>query len=355
MLLPRRINVKLHRRPARILITASIVVLAACTTNHESHRGSGVSRDEAAATPQSRLTSLPQAPLPQVTKVELGAKAFAPDKVRIAIHLPPGYDPDSGRTYPVLYLNDGQDAAAVKLEPTLARLYADGAIEKVIVVAIDMLPDRMGTYGLSDRARQRSLLGDSRFGPVGGRAHDYSEWVAGELVPYIDRHFHTKPEAGGRSVLGWSLGGLNAFNLGWEYPEVFAQVGAFSPSFWLSSDRTDAASVQRTRLAQRMVQAGPKRAGSRFWFAVGSAEETDDRDGDGVIDAVDDTLDLARGLARQGYSANLEYALRPSRDEDVAFQLLPDGQHNQASWARMLPLFLRWAYGKERSDAAPQE
>jgi S-formylglutathione hydrolase FrmB len=290
-----------------------------------------------------------------VIEVELEAKAFAPDKIKVAIYLPPGYDRASATTYPTLYLNDGQDAAEVGLVPTLEKLYADHAMEKVIVVAIDMLPDRMGTYGLSDRARQRSVVGDSRFGPVGSRAHDYSEWVAGELVPYIDAHYRTRRASEARGVLGWSLGGLNAFNLGWEYPDVFGQVGAFSPSFWLSSDRADAASVQRTRLAQGRVEAGPKRVGSRFWFAVGTAEETDDRDGDGVIDAIDDTRDLVRGLARLGYSANQEQASSPPRDEEISFHLLSGGQHNQASWARMLPLFLRWAYGKKRSGAPPQQ
>lgn len=337
----------------RILVVASIMILPACATHHEVRR-SDVSREGAASRLGSRPTSLLQVPQ-QVIDVELEAKAFAPDKVKLAIHLPPGYDPAAAIAYPVLYFNDGQDAVTVELEPTLAKLYASDAMEKVIVVAIDMLPDRMGTYGLSDRAGKRSVPGDSRFGPVGSRAYDYSEWVAWELVPYIDNHYRTRRTPAARSVLGWSLGGLNAFNLGWEYPDVFARVGAFSPSFWLSSDRANAASVQRTRLAQGMVEAGPMRAGSRFWFAIGTAEETDDRDGDGVIDAVDDTLDLARGLARLGYSANLEDALRPSRDQEVVFHLLPDGQHNQASWARMLPLFLQWAYGKERSDAPSQE
>lgn len=345
------------RWSARIMIVAWIAILAACATHQA--RGGDASLDSSIDVLPSRLTSLPQVRpqvlLPQVVMVELEAKAFAPDKVKLAVHLPPGYDPAAAIDYPVLYLNDGQDAAAVELEPTLAKLYAEDAMGKVIVVAIDMLPDRMGTYGLSDRAGKRSISGVSRFGPVGNRAHDYSEWVATELVPYIDANYRTRHTPEARSVLGWSLGGLNAFNLGWEYPDVFARVGAFSPSFWLSSDRADAASVQRTRLAQGRVEAGSKRTGSRFWFAVGTAEETDDRDGDGVIDAVDDTLDLARGLARLGYSTNLEYASHPSREEEVAFELLPYGQHNQASWARMLPLFLQWAYGKERSDAPSPE
>ncbi|HEY5970367.1 MAG TPA: alpha/beta hydrolase-fold protein [Pseudoxanthomonas sp.] len=331
-------------------VAALVLFISACATGT---RRSDVSRDPGIDARSSRLTSLPRVVHPQVVNVELDAAAFAPDKVKLAIHLPPGYDLAAAVEYPVLYFNDGQDSEAVGMVATLARLHEGDAIEKIIVVAVNMLPDRIGTYGLSDRAAQRSVVGDSRFGPVGNRAQAYSQWFATELVPYIDANYRTRRLPAARSVLGWSLGGLNAFNLGWQYPEVFGQVGAFSPSFWLPSDLTDAASAQRTRLAQGMVEAGPKRAGSRFWFAVGTAEETDDRDGDDVIDAVDDTLDLGRGLARLGYSVNLEHALRPSRSEDVAFHLLPDGQHNQASWARMLPLFLQWAYGKD-AVAAPR-
>ncbi|MEO6102844.1 MAG: alpha/beta hydrolase-fold protein [Pseudoxanthomonas sp.] len=333
---------KPFRWQAQIMIAAFVVMLFACATPPGSRRSSDASRDSSVDT----LSARPAMPA-EVINFDLEAKAFVPAKARISIYLPPGYDPASSTTYPVLYLNDGQDAAAVGLGTTLARLYAEDAIRKIIVVAIHMLPDRMGTYGLSDRAARRSVSGDSRFGQVGSRAHEYSEWVAGVLVPYVDARYRTRRAAAGRTVLGWSLGGLNAFNLGWEYPDVFAQVGAFSPSFWLVSDRSDAASIQRTRLAQAMVDAGPCRPGSRLWFAAGSAEEADDRDGDGVIDVVDDALDLVRGLERLGYTANVDYASRKSREEQVSFLLLHGGQHNQASWARMLPLFLQWAY---RSD-----
>jgi len=289
-----------------------------------------------------------------IVKVELEAAAFAPDKPKIDIYLPPGYQADSAARYPVLYFNDGQDAAAVGVEAALEKLYAQRAIRKVIVVAIGMLPDRMGTYGLSDSKAGHSVAGGSRYGTVGARAHEYSEWVVSELVPYIDARYRTEHDPADRAILGWSLGALNAFNLGWQYPEVFGRVGAFSPSFWLASDRTDAASVQNSRLAQRMVETGPRHAGSRFWFAVGTAEETDDRDGDGIIDAVDDARDLAAALGDLGYSYNPDYnsnnGLRAAPDADVSLYLLEAGQHNQSSWARMLPPFLIWAYGVQPAD-----
>ena len=292
------------------------------------------------------IVLLPCALHAQVQKLELAAPTFAPERIHVTVYLPPDYAHSTAR-YPVLYANDGQDMPAVGLQATLAQLYGEHAIEPIIVVAVDMLHDRASGYGLSDRMRGQSVVGGSRIGAIGLRAADYSSWLATSLVPYVDAHYRTRADARQRTVMGWSLGALNAFNLGWQYPDVFGQVGAMSPSFWLAGDRSDATAVQRTRLAQAMVDRGPKREGLRFWFAAGTAEETNDRDHDGVIDVIDDLQDLVdgwhgegaqrRGLRQLGYSTM-------GADADVTVFLLPGGHHQQASWAKMLPVFLRWAF-----------
>ena len=295
---------------------------------------------------------------PSAVHLTLDAKAFAPEQIKVTVYLPPGYaEKDAAQSrYPVLYANDGQDMAAVGLRDTLARLYAEHAIEPVIVVAVDMLADRASGYGLSDRARRRSVVGGSRIGPIGSRAYEYSDWVATQLVPYVDAHYRTRANAGDRTMLGWSLGALNAFNLGWEYPEVFGRVGAFSPSFWLAADRSSPQSVESSRLAQAMVDRTTARKPLRFWITVGGREETNDRNGNGVIDAVEDARDLVegvrfpngtreRGLRDLGYRVDDEHGDHPSPDADVTFYVLADGEHNQATWKRMLPPFLVWAYG----------
>jgi S-formylglutathione hydrolase FrmB len=290
----------------------------------------------------------------RMQQLKLAAPAFAPERITVTVYLPPGYDAHAaaGRRYPVLYANDGQDMPAVGLQATLAKLYGEHAIEPLIVVAVDMLHDRASGYGLSDRRRGQSVVGGSVIGPIGLKAADYSSWLATTLVPYIDAHYRTRADAHSRAVMGWSLGALNAFNLGWQYPDVFGTVGAMSPSFWLAADRSDAAAVQRSRLAQGMVDRGPRRVGLRLWFAAGTAEETNDRDHDGVIDVIDDLHDLIdgyrgegiqrRGLRQLGY--RIADANTPARDADVSLVLLPGGRHQQASWAVMLPVFLRWAF-----------
>lgn len=287
--------------------------------------------------------------------LEVPAPGIAETPLRVRVHLPRDYAEQTDARFPVLYLNDGQDAEAVALEETLASLQADGSIRPLIVVAIDAPPDRLAAYGLSDRSAARSLPATTAHGTVGARAHAYSEWLAHTLIPLIDERYRTRAVQDGRAVLGWSLGGLHAFNMGWQYPELFGRIGAFSPSLWLAADRSSPESAQRTRLALRMVDGARPRevTAPRFFFGVGTHEESEDRDGDGVNDALDDVRDLVeggsqgdgafKGLRQLGFSINPDHATRPNR-ADVALHVLDGGRHHQSAWKRLLPSFLRWAY-----------
>ena len=292
-----------------------------------------------------------------VDTLQLAAPGLSPKSIRVRVLLPAGYRDDTATRYPVLYVNDGQDMEAVALRETLARMTDDGTLQPLIAVAIDMPPDRMAAYGVSDRSARHGLVAQTKYGPVGVQAHAYSEWVAHTLLPMVDAQYRTRPSADARTMLGWSLGALNAFSVAWEYPELFGRVGAFSPSFWVSADRESPLAIQRTRLVQRLVDTSAPRHGLKLFFAAGDKEETDDRDRDGTIDVLDDVRDLMvgdgssgtamRGLAQHGDTINLDYAAHADGADAVLYRL-PGGEHNQASWARMLPVFLRWAYADAR-------
>jgi S-formylglutathione hydrolase FrmB len=220
-----------------------------------------------------------------------------------------------------------------------------------------MPPDRMAGYGLFDRSARHSIRAQTKCGPVGTNAWAYAQWVTGALVPAIDARYRTRASVDQRAMLGWSLGALSAFGIGWEYPEVFGRIGAFSPSFWISADRSDAEAINATRLVHRLVDSGAPSPLPDVFLAVGTAEETNDRDGDGIIDVIDDARDLLdgwkapdgkrrKGLRQLGYSVKLDDAIHAFTDTALLY-VLDGGQHNQASWARMLPHFLRWAYGPQ--------
>lgn len=281
------------------------------------------------------------------------APGVADSPLRIRAWLPPDYAA-SEALYPVLYVNDGQDMEGVGLADTLQALYAEGALQRIIVVAIDMPPDRMAAYGVFDRASGLARVAHTRHGAVGTRAEAYARWLVEAVLPAVEARYRTLPGPEGRSLLGWSLGGTSAFAIAWQYPELFGRVGAISPAFWLAADGHDAATAQATRLVQGLVDGSAPGPRPEVFIGVGSAEETDDRDGDGVIDVVDDARDLVdgwqrpdgtvqRGLRQLGLRAHHAPASRRTRDPVALFEL-PGGRHDQASWARMLSVFLRWAH-----------
>ena len=75
--------------------------------------------------------------------------------------------------------------------------------------------------------------------------------------------------------------------------------------------------------------------GKRFYFTTGSLDETADRNHNGIIDSIDDTLDLIKDLEAKGYDKN----------RDIFYYEMPDGHHDMPTWAKALPVFLKWAFG----------
>jgi enterochelin esterase family protein len=243
----------------------------------------------------------------------------------LTVYLPDDYDREPQRAYPVLYANDGQDLRAMNVEHTLADLYAANAIQRVIVIGIYATTDRMQEYGTTGVAGPHGL---------GRRADAYARFVLEEVRPYINAHYRAHTAPAHTALMGWSLGGLSTFDLAWEHTGVFRTVGAFSGSFWWRSEDGDLARRLASRVAHRKVREGRLCPGLRFWFEAGTKDETDDRDHNGVIDSIQDTLELMDELRAKGYRA----------EADMTYLQVEGGEHNPATWAAALPHFLKWAF-----------
>ena len=242
----------------------------------------------------------------------------------VTIFLPPGYAADHTRHYKVIYANDGQDMPAVKLAATLTKLIEHDEIEPVIVVALHATRDRLQEYGTADIPNARGL---------GKKARKYAWFVLDEVMPYINRHFRTLPGPINTAIIGWSLGGLMALDMAWNHPQVFGTVGVFSGSLWWRTEDQDVHSKQESRIMHRRVRETEVPGRLKLWFEAGTRDETDDRDGDGIIDAIQDTTELMDELELKGYRRGI----------DMVYVQMESGQHNPATWAVAMPYFLRWA------------
>ncbi len=253
---------------------------------------------------------------------ELAVRGLAPR--RVTVHLPPGYDAARARPYPLLLALDGQTMPRWRLAETLDELVGAGAIEPVVVAAVPASAERMDEYGMA---------GQLDFAGRGRHAKALQDLLAGEVLPWLREKHRVTADAAHTGIFGASLGGLCAFDAAWRRPQVFGFAGVFSGSLWWRADDSSPAAQQASRLAHRTVRDTATRPALRLWFQAGTRDEAADRDGNGVIDAIQDTTELVDELVAKGFR----------RGSEVVYHETEGGEHDEGTWARALPEFLRWA------------
>jgi enterochelin esterase-like enzyme len=170
---------------------------------------------------------------------------------------------------------------------------------------------------------------------LGTKAAAYGRFLTTELMPAINQQFRTSQNPADSGIFGVSLGGLSAFDIAWNHPDQFGVVGVMSGSFWWRAAEDETAVLPNRLIAHEMVRGTAVKPNLRLWFEAATLDETSDRDNNGVIDAIQDTLELIDELEKIGFS----------RGEDVVYVQVPGGRHNYDTWAQQFPHFLRWAFG----------
>jgi predicted alpha/beta superfamily hydrolase len=130
-------------------------------------------------------------------------------KYLLKIMLPNGYQ-NSDKSYPVLYLLDGDHAFAMATD-IIQYLYYGGHIPNLIVVSTAYGSKDPPPYGNNRRERDFDAFGkpDDK-GETGGAK--FLRFLKAELIPYVDSHFKTDPAD--RTLWGYSWGmnfGMYAF------------------------------------------------------------------------------------------------------------------------------------------------
>jgi predicted alpha/beta superfamily hydrolase len=140
----------------------------------------------------------------------------------IVVWLPPGYETNLNKKYPVLYMHDGQNIIDPQtstfhvdwqIDETADSLIRQELIEPIIIVGIYNTPDR-------DKEYSEAPLGIA-----------YMNFIVDSLKPFIDRTYRTKIDKENTANGGASLGGLISFIMVWEQSDVFSKAMCFSPAF----------------------------------------------------------------------------------------------------------------------------
>ncbi|MCW5943744.1 MAG: alpha/beta hydrolase [Fimbriimonadaceae bacterium] len=235
------------------------------------------------------------------------------------VYLPPDYDKEPSRRYPVLYMHDGQNVfdgmtsylpnMEWRADEAAEALIRTKLIEPVIIVGVSNAGmDRANEY-LPTKAR----MGQNE---AGGRADLYGKMLTDELMPLIDKTYRTKRGPANTAICGSSFGGIVTLHLGLSRPDAFGKWGVVSPSLWWDE-----------RLMIKRVNALSKKPNARVWLDMGTLE------GPG---AVVQARELRDAMIQKGWVLG----------KDLVYYEDGFAVHNEGAWAGRMDMILSYFYGR---------
>ena len=253
---------------------------------------------------------------------EFSSRIFR-NKRLLRVWVPPGYDlpENSGKRYPVFYLNDGQnlfDSATSftgvewQVDETADQLIRAGTIPPAIFVGIDNARvERLKEY-IPYRSLNPLLLR-----PLGDR---YPSFLTQEVMPFIHQSYRVAKGAESTFLGGSSLGGLIALYTILRAPGVFGGALLESASLWVAN--------RQILKVSRSFRNWPL----KVFLAVGTREvgrEDKDRQ------TVENVRELERILRRRGLD-----------HRRLRVEIAEGGTHSEGAWAARLPEALQFLLGQ---------
>ncbi len=219
----------------------------------------------------------------------------------LRVYHPPGYDENTLRRFPVLYMQDGKNlffpdeafqGNEWRVDETMDRLHGMNAVRKAIVVGV----------APADRLKDYTKPGYETYG----------RFLAERLKPLVDAQLRTLTGPEDSVVMGSSLGGVAALHVGWRHAKTFGRVACLSSTFGHFDDLFERIAVE------------PKQP-LRIYLDSGWPKDN--------YEATNAMRDL---LISRGYRLG----------DDLLQFSFPEGHHDEASWAGRIHLPFQFFFGR---------
>ena len=216
---------------------------------------------------------------------------FLPSARDIIVYLPPDYDRNETRHYPVLYMQDGQnifDAATSffagkerHMDERAQSLISQDMVEPLIIV---------GIYSGGLARLNEFTPATSR---QGGQADLYGRMLVEEIKPFIESQYRTLNGPANNALGGSSMGGFVTLYLGLKYSNIFGKLAVTSP-----------AAFRDHEMIVRYVQS-LRKTHQRICLSVGTDE---------TAPFLDSTRDLHQALIKKGWREGVDLAYLEAED-----------------------------------------
>ena len=244
----------------------------------------------------------------------------------VLVYLPPSYTKEPDRSYPVLYMHDGNNlfdrqtafmGVEWEVDERAEELIDRNLMHEIIIVGINNTVARMEEY---------TPIRSKHHG--GGKGQDYLNFITRELAPIINKKFRTLTGPENTGIMGSSLGGLISLYAGFDFSDFFGLVGAISPSLWWADNYMEKEFMGKFR----------ERKNLKIWMDMGTREGVNSL---GQSQPVTDTRRMNKLLQRMGYV----------QGDDLYYFEHRGATHDEASWAQRIHMPLLYLFGNENSEA----
>ncbi|MBU1093463.1 MAG: alpha/beta hydrolase [Firmicutes bacterium] len=244
----------------------------------------------------------------------------------IRILLPKDYK-TSKKSYPVLYMHDGQNlfedqtsysGVSWGISDTITNQVEKGLIHDLIVVGIDNSDQRFFEYS---PWKSSTLVKKISTIEVGGLGEVYADFVVNKVKPFIDHFYRTKPDYNHTMLAGSSMGAYISTYIAVKHPNVFKHIGVFSLASWFNED----AFLKFIRNSKIDIN-------QRYFISIGRHESSDE----GTHNFNEIYLENSRNL----------YALLKEKNVMDMLYIETDDIHNESAWKKVFVDFIRFANKK---------
>jgi predicted alpha/beta superfamily hydrolase len=157
----------------------------------------------------------------------------------VYVYLPRGYNENTTRRYPVLYMHDGQNlflgmtswitGYGWNADTTASNLIRFGQMRETIIVGVSCDPDPTSKRRLCEYTPP--LAACTNIDCVSPLGAQYTSLLLDLVKPMIDTNYRTLTNADDTGVMGSSVGGLISTYLAWVYTNTFHKLGAMSSAY----------------------------------------------------------------------------------------------------------------------------
>ena len=243
---------------------------------------------------------------------------------KITVYLPDNYYKTKKR-YPVLYIQDGQNAFFDRLSYCgVSWGFLDYVKENKLDIIMVAVPcnfegfKRMDEYGPWKISEELSFQETGEEGKIiGGEGEAYTRWLVKTLKPFVDRHFRTIRSDS--AIVGSSMGGVIAAYASFKYPHVFKKCAALSTAFWFYMDEF-----------KDLIESADLKAIERFYFDLGEFEGCGNEEIDQWYIETNDQI----------------YEWIQDKIENIEYHYFEGANHNESEWRKRVPLFMKFFYGE---------